>query len=94
MLALVRDYQESFFHRSLAGTEKAEEEKPSPRGWNHWPQRRKLPSEIARLAEVAVYGTLSETGRLSLPARGAQTWTAPERSYRGEQHKTTGYYVL
>jgi hypothetical protein len=41
-----------------------------PNGMESPPQRSKPPSEIARLAEVAVCGTLSETGRLSLPPQG------------------------
>jgi hypothetical protein len=62
-------------------------------------QRRKLLSEIERLAEVAVFGTLSESYRTcgtpgchchsSGPKHGPHLYI----SYRGEQGKTTGYYV-
>ena len=47
-------------------------------------RRRKLLSEIARLAEVAIFGTLSENlphlrkPGLPLPERRAQAWSASE----------------
>ncbi len=62
-------------------------------------RRQELLSEIARLAEVAVFGTLSETYRTcgtpgchchsGGPKHGPHLYI----SYRGEQGKTTGYYV-
>src|SRR2546430_11454873 len=62
-------------------------------------QRRKLLSEIERLAEVAIFGTLSETYRTcGSPGCHCQTG-GPKHgphlniSYRGEKGKTTGYYV-
>ena len=63
-------------------------------------QRRKLLREIARFAEVAVFGTLSETYRTcGRPGCHCQRRGGPKHgphlnvSYRGEQGKTTGYYV-
>ena len=62
-------------------------------------QRRKLLGEIARLAEVAVFGTLSETYRTCGPAGCHCQGDGPKHgphlnvSYRGEKGKTTGYYV-
>jgi len=62
-------------------------------------RRQKLLSEIERLAEVAVFGTLSETFRTcgtpgchchkGGPKHGPHLYI----SYRGEQGRTTGYYV-
>jgi hypothetical protein len=62
-------------------------------------RREELLSEIERLAEVAVFGTLSETYRTcgtpgchchsGGPKHGPHLYI----SYRGEQGKTTGYYV-
>ncbi len=61
--------------------------------------RRKLLSEIAGLAEVAVFGTLSETyrtcGRAGCHCQRGGPKHGPHLnvSYRGEKGKTTGYYV-
>ena len=62
-------------------------------------QRRKLLSDIQRLAEVAVFGTLSETyrtcGRAGCHCQRGGPKHGPHLnvSYRGKQGKTTGYYV-
>ena len=62
-------------------------------------QRRKLLGEIERLAEIAVFGTLSETyrtcGRAGCHCQGDGPKHGPHLnvSYRGEKGKTTGYYV-
>jgi hypothetical protein len=62
-------------------------------------QRRKLLSEIERLAEIAIFGTLSETyrtcGRAGCHCQGDGPKHGPHLnvSYRGEKGKTTGYYV-
>ena len=62
-------------------------------------QRRKLLGEIARLAEIAIFGTLSETyrtcGQAGCHCQGDGPKHGPHLnvSYRGEQGKTTGYYV-
>jgi uncharacterized protein DUF6788 len=62
-------------------------------------QRRKLLSEIQHLAEVAVFGTLSETyrtcGRTGCHCQRGGPKHGPHLnvSYRGDQGKTTGYYV-
>ena len=62
-------------------------------------QRRKLLGEIERLAEIAVFGTLSETyrtcGREGCHCQGDGPKHGPHLnvSYRGEKGKTTGYYV-
>ena len=62
-------------------------------------QRRRLLSEIQRLAEVAVFGTLSETyrtcGRAGCHCQRGGPKHGPHLnvSYRGEKGKTTGYYV-
>ena len=62
-------------------------------------QRRKLLREIERLGQVAIFGTLSETyrtcGHASCHCHGAGPKHGPhlQVSYRGEQGKTTGYYV-
>jgi hypothetical protein len=64
-----------------------------------WVQRRKLLNEIQRLAEVAVFGTLSETyrscGRAGCHCQRGGPKHGPHLniSYRGEKGKTTGYYV-
>jgi hypothetical protein len=62
-------------------------------------QRRKLLREIERLAEVAVFGALSETYR-TCGGDGCHCQTGGPKhgphlniSYRGEKGKTTGYYV-
>jgi hypothetical protein len=62
-------------------------------------QRRKLLGEMERLAEIAIFGTLSETyrtcGRAGCHCQGAGPKHGPHLnvSYRGEKGKTTGYYV-
>ena len=62
-------------------------------------QRRKLLNDIQRLAEVAVFGTLSETyrtcGRVGCHCQRGGPKHGPHLniSYRGEKGKTTGYYV-
>jgi uncharacterized protein DUF6788 len=62
-------------------------------------QRRKLLGEIARLAEIALFGSLSETyrtcGRVGCHCQGDGPKHGPHLnvSYRGEKGKTTGYYV-
>jgi len=62
-------------------------------------QRRKLLSEIERLAAIAIFGTLSETyrtcGRAGCHCQGDGPRHGPHLnvSYRGEKGKTTGYYV-
>ncbi len=62
-------------------------------------QRRKLLGQIERLAEIAVFGTLSETyrtcGRAGCHCQGDGPKHGPHLnvSYRGEKGKTTGYYV-
>ena len=54
-------------------------------------QRRKLLGEIARLAEIAIFGTLSETYRsvdkwAATAKETAQAWSASERELpRGER---------
>ena len=62
-------------------------------------RRRKLLSEIERLAEVAIFGALSETYR-TCGRSGCHCQTGGPKhgphlniSYRGENGKTTGYYV-
>src|SRR2546429_9732291 len=57
----LRDHQESVLHRPLAGAQK--EGGAMPKLVESSAQRRKLLSEIERLAEVAIFGTLSETYR-------------------------------
>src|SRR5437773_9940821 len=62
-------------------------------------QRRKLLGEIARLAEVAIFGTLSETyrtcGQAGCHGQGDGPKHGPHLnvSYRGEKGKTSGYDV-
>lgn len=62
-------------------------------------RRRKLLEEIARLTEVAVFGTLSETYRTCGNPGCHCLQGGPKHgphlniSYRGENGKTTGYYV-
>jgi hypothetical protein len=62
-------------------------------------QRRKLLGEIERLAEIAIFGTLSETyrtcGREGCHCQGDGPKHGPHLnvSYRGAKGKTTGYYV-
>jgi hypothetical protein len=62
-------------------------------------QRRKLLDEIERLAEIAIFGTLSETyrtcGRAGCHCQGDGPKHGPHLnvSYCGEKGKTTGYYV-
>ena len=61
-------------------------------------RRSKLVSEIARLAEVAIFGSVSETyrtcGNAGCRCRGEGPKHGPHLyvSYRGDG-KTTGYYV-
>ena len=62
-------------------------------------RRQKLLSEIGRLAEVAIFGTLSETYR-TCGTPGCHCHKGGRKhgphlyiSYRGEKGKTTGYYV-
>ena len=70
-----------------------------PRSKESSGQRRKLLNEIQRLAEVAVFGTLSETyrtcGRAGCHCQRGGPKHGPHLniSYRGEKGKTTGYYV-
>jgi len=62
-------------------------------------QRRRLLRQIERLAEIAIFGTLSETYRTCSRAGchcqsgGPKHGPHLQISYRGEQGKTTGYYV-
>ena len=62
-------------------------------------QRRKLLGEIARLAEIAIFGALLETyrtcGLAGCHCQGEGPKHGPHLnvSYRGEKGKTTGYYV-
>ena len=62
-------------------------------------RRRHLLDEIRRLAEVAVFGTLSESyrtcGRTGCHCQSGGPKHGPHLniSYRGEKGKTTGYYV-
>jgi hypothetical protein len=62
-------------------------------------QRRKLLDEIRSLADIAVFGTLSETYRTCGHAGCHCQQGGPKHgphlniSYRGEKGKTTGYYV-
>ena len=62
-------------------------------------RRRKLLREIQRLANLAIFGTLSETyrtcGHTGCHCQGPGPKHGPHLnvSYRGEDGKTTGYYV-
>jgi hypothetical protein len=62
-------------------------------------QRRRLLSQIERRAEIAIFGTLSETyrtcGRAGCHCQSGGPKHGPhlQISYRGEKGKTTGYYV-
>jgi len=62
-------------------------------------RRRRLVLAIQRLAEVAIFGTLSTTyrtcGRPGCHCQGSGPKHGPHLnvSYRGEGGKTTGYYV-
>jgi len=62
-------------------------------------RRQKLLREIERLAELAIYGALSETyrtcGHAGCHCQGPGPKHGPHVnvSYRGEGGKTTGYYV-
>ena len=62
-------------------------------------QRRQLLDEIRSLADIAVFGTLSETyrtcGRAGCHCQQGGPKHGPHLniSYRGEKGKTTGYYV-
>ena len=62
-------------------------------------RRRKLIVEIARLADAAIFGTYSESyrtcGNAGCRCHGPGPKHGPHMyvSYRGEEGKTTGYYV-
>ena len=62
-------------------------------------RRRKLLREIQGLADLAIFGTLSETyrtcGHAGCHCQGPGSKHGPHLnvSYRGEDGKTTGYYV-
>ena len=70
-----------------------------PRSGDARARRRTLLREIARLANVAVFGTVSETyrtcGRPACHCQRGGPKHGPHLnvSYRGETGKTTGYYV-
>ncbi len=70
-----------------------------PRSGESRVRRRTLLREIARLANVAVFGTVSETyrtcGRPGCHCQQGGPKHGPHLnvSYRGENGKTTGYYV-
>jgi hypothetical protein len=70
-----------------------------PRSVEESRQRRKLLTEIQHLAEMAVFGALSETyrtcGRAGCHCQRGGPKHGPHLnvSYRGENGKTTGYYV-
>jgi hypothetical protein len=92
---MVGDYEESRLDRPLVGAEGAlmGDRIDSPG------KRRRLLGQIERLAEVVIFGTLSETyrtcGQPSCHCHGPGPKHGPhlQVSYRGEQGKTTGYYV-
>ena len=69
------------------------------RGADSPEERRKLLREIERLAQVVIFGTLSETyrtcGHAGCHCRGPGPKHGPHLhvSYRGKQGKTSGYYV-
>jgi hypothetical protein len=62
-------------------------------------RRQQLRAEITRLAEIAVFGSVSETyrtcGNPGCRCHGAGPKHGPHLyvSYRGDQGKTAGYYV-
>lgn len=62
-------------------------------------RRTELLAEIGRLAEVAIFGTLSETYRrcgsmgCRCQGRGPKHGPHLQVSYRSAEGKTTGYYV-
>lgn len=62
-------------------------------------RRKKLLRDIDRLAQVAIFGTISETyrtcGHEGCRCRGEGPKHGPHlyMSYRGSEGKTTGYYV-
>ena len=70
-----------------------------PRSGEASSRRRRLLHEIAQLANVAVFGTVSETyrtcGRPGCHCQQGGPKHGPHLnvSYRGEHGKTTGYYV-
>jgi hypothetical protein len=70
-----------------------------PRSANARARRRRLLREITRLADVAVFGTSSETyrtcGRPGCHCHHGGPKHGPHLNilYRGEHGKTTGYYV-
>ena len=70
-----------------------------PRGVDSPQRRRKLLHKIERLAQVAIFGTLSQTyrtcGHPGCRCHGPGPKHGPHLhvSYRGEQGKTSGYYV-
>jgi hypothetical protein len=69
------------------------------RGVDSPARRRKLLRELERLAQVAIFGTLSETYRTCghpgchCHGRGPKHGPHLHVSYRGERGKTSGYYV-
>jgi hypothetical protein len=94
------NYQEPVFDRPLARTQKTTpEEKAMTKSTESSTERRKLLDEIRRLADIAVFGTLSETyrtcGRAGCHCQSGGSKHGPHLniSYRGEKGKTTGYYV-
>ena len=70
-----------------------------PRSGEARARRRRLLREITRLADIAVFGTMSETyrtcGRPGCHCQHGGPKHGPHLnvSYRGENGKTTGYYV-
>ena len=62
-------------------------------------RRKKIIRDIDRLAQVAIFGTISETYRTCGNERCRCRGTGPKHgphmyvSYRGSEGKTTGYYV-